>query len=112
LYVNDQNIIDKPLIRDENGAIKSLMFQKNCPLTYCLSDTVNSRAAISSRGANTCQHLPARSYINPVLRRGTQPFFFPFAAPVEHACQQLWKSHWKSGFFSRRCLISLLCRSL
>lgn len=34
LYVNDQNIIDKPLIKDENGVLKSCAFPINYPLIY------------------------------------------------------------------------------
>lgn len=35
LYVNDQNIIDKPLIRDENGVSKSYLFGPNYSLIFC-----------------------------------------------------------------------------
>ena len=48
LYVNDQNIIDKPLVRDENGALMSSTFESSNPLTYFLHSNVDDpRPAIS-----------------------------------------------------------------
>jgi hypothetical protein len=48
-YVNDQNIIDKPLIRDENGAPRCFILKSNFPadILRCSSDIDNTRSTIS-----------------------------------------------------------------
>jgi hypothetical protein len=105
LYANDHNIIDKPLVKDENGKVpdfSSVMYFYLGVLAFSFTNL--PRTSFLPRNKGSRKSIPTGSYPCSFCHRSIRPLILPVFAKMEN--KRIIRARWRKSFGESKILSS------